>query len=75
MDDVLTIAQIHVQFGSEWVLMESPQTNEALEVQSGTVRFHSKDRLEVYRRVVALRPKRFAILYTGQMPENTAIVL
>ena len=52
-----------------------PETNEALEVQSGTVRSHSKDRLEVYRRAVTLRPKRFVILYTGQMPENTAIVL
>jgi hypothetical protein len=30
---------------------------------------------EVYRRAIALRPKRFAIVYTGKMPEGTAIVL
>ncbi len=58
MDDVLTIAQIEAQFASEWVLVEDPQTNEALEVQSGTVRWHSKDREEVYCQAVALRPKR-----------------
>jgi hypothetical protein len=75
MDDVLTIAQIEAQFGSEWVLVEEPETNQALEVQRGRVRWHSKDREEVYRKAVELRPKRFAVLYTGQMPEDTAIVL
>ena len=75
MDNILTIAQIHAQFASEWVLVEDPQTNDALEVQSGKVRWHSKAREEVYRQAVALRPKRFAILYTGKMPQGTAIVL
>lgn len=75
MDDVLTIAQIHAQFASEWVLIEAPQTDDVLEVQGGRIRWHSKDRDEVYRKAVALRPARFAIFYTGQMPENTAIVL
>ena len=75
MDDILTIAQIEAQFDSEWVLVEAPQTDDALEVQSGKVRWHSKDREEVYRQAVALRPKRFAILYTGKMPEDTAIIL
>ncbi|MBI4641683.1 MAG: hypothetical protein HY731_13380 [Candidatus Tectomicrobia bacterium] len=75
MDDVLTIAQIEAQFESEWILIEDPQTNDALEVQSGRVRWHSKDRDEVYRKAVELRPKRFAMLYTGEMPKDTAIVL
>lgn len=75
MDEVLTVAQVEAQFQSEWVLIEEPQTNEALEVQSGKVRWHSKDREEVYRKAVEMRPKRFAILYTGKMPNDTAIVL
>ena len=75
MDNVLTIDQIHAQFASEWVLIEAPQTNDALEVQGGRVRWHSKDREEVYRKAVALRSARFAILYTGKMPEDTAIVV
>ncbi len=75
MDNILTAAQIEAQFESEWVLVEDPQTNEALEVQSGRVRCHSKDRDEVYRKAIELRPKRFAMLYTGKMPEGTAIVL
>ena len=75
MDQVLTIAQIHSKFSSEWVLVEAPRTDDALEVKSGRVRFHGKDRDEVYRHAVALRSERFAILYTGQMPEDTAIVV
>jgi hypothetical protein len=75
MDDVLTISQIEAQFASEWILVVDPQTNDALEVQSGKVCWHSKDRDEVYRKAVELRPKRFAVLYTGKMPKDTAVVL
>ena len=75
MNRLLTVAEIETQFQSEWVLVEDPETNEALEVQRGTVRWHSKDRDEVYRKAVELRPKRFAMLYTGKMPEDTAVVL
>ncbi|HZF13926.1 MAG TPA: hypothetical protein VFE33_34465 [Thermoanaerobaculia bacterium] len=75
MEKILTVAQIEAQFESEWILVEDPQTNDALEVQSGKVRWHSKDRDEVYRKAVELRPKRFAMLYTGKMPHDTAVVL
>jgi len=71
----MTIEEIQCQFDAEWVLVEDPHTNEALEVVNGHVRHHSKDRDEVYRKAVTLRPKRCAILYTGEMPEDTAIVL
>jgi len=75
MDKVLTIAEIESQFESEWVLVSDPQTNELLEVQSGKVLCHSKDRDEVYRKAVEMRPKRFAMLYTGMIPQDTEIVL
>ncbi len=75
MSDVLTIAEIEAQFAAEWILVEDPQTNDALEVQCGKVLYHSKDRDEVYREAVRLRPKRFAMLYTGTLPKDTAVVL
>jgi hypothetical protein len=75
MNDVPTITQIEAQFASEWILVADPQTNDALEVQSGKVCWHSKDRDEVYRKAVELRPRRFAVLYTGKMPKDTAVVL
>ncbi|MBV9122453.1 MAG: hypothetical protein JO112_03695 [Planctomycetes bacterium] len=75
MSSVLTLAEIQTRFAGEWVLIENPQTNEALKVQGGHVLFHSKDRDEVYRQVVALRPAHFAVLYTGAMPQDTEILL
>jgi hypothetical protein len=75
MNEVLTMAHIGAKFDSEWVLIEDPRTDEFLEVRSGTVRWHGKDREEVYRRAVEIRPQRFAIVYTGKMPGDTAIPL
>jgi hypothetical protein len=75
MERVMTIGEIESAFDSEWVLVDEPETNEQLEVLKGKVLHHSKDRDEVYRKAVNLRPKRSAILYTGSIPEGTVVVL
>lgn len=75
MNKSLTLAEIESKFQSEWVLVASPRTDDSLRVLEGKVLCHSKDRDEVYRLAVKLKPKRFAVLYTGTMPEDTAIVL
>lgn len=75
MQQQMTIQEIEAQFADEWILVEAPQTNEALEVSNGKVLHHSRDRDEVYRQAVALRLKRCAILYAGKIPDNTAVVL
>lgn len=67
--------EITERFVGEWLLIGDPQTNDAMEVLSGKVLHHSKDRDEVYRHAVALHPKRSAILFTGELPADTAIVL
>jgi len=71
----MTLEEIESQFDSEWVLIEDPVTDEALNVLKGKVLHHSKDRDEVYRKAVSLRPKRSAVVYTGEIPEDTAVVL
>jgi hypothetical protein len=63
MDKFMTIAEIESRYQNEWILLENPETNEALEVLSGRVLFHSADREEFDRKMVALKPKKFAILY------------
>lgn len=75
MNQEMTIEEIRSQFDSEWVLIEDPRTDEGLGVLAGKVLHHSKDRDEVYRKAVALRPKRSAIVFTGEIPEETAVVL
>lgn len=47
MDEVLTLAEIESRFAPEWVLVEDPQADEALEVRSGKARWHSKGQDEV----------------------------
>jgi hypothetical protein len=75
MSDVMSLMEIQNRFESEWVLLEDPETTESLEVKSGKVLWHSKDRDEVYRKARELRPRHSAILYTGRLPEGTAVVL
>jgi len=75
MDEVLTIAEIESRFGSEWVLIEDPETNEALDITAGKVRWHSRNRDEVYRKAIELHPVRFAVLFTGSIPNDAAVVL
>lgn len=75
MNNILTIAEIEAQFDSEWVFVAEPQTNEALEVQSGQVLYHSKNRDEFDRKVLEFHPKRFAVLFTGQPQENMEFAL
>lgn len=75
MPQVLTLGEIESQFASEWVLVGDPITDEDMHVEAGEVLFHSKDRDEVYRRAVSLRPPRFALLYTGKLPDDVAVAL
>jgi len=75
MNEIMPIEEIRARFESEWVLIEDPRTDEHLNVISGRVIHHSKDRDEVYRKAVSLRPRRSAVIYTGEIPEETAVVL
>lgn len=75
MSELLTLAEIEKLYPSEWILIEDPQTNEALVVEAGRVCFHSKDRDEVYRKLVELRPKHFAMHFSGQIPEDVVVIL
>ena len=75
MNEVLTIKEIESLFRSEWILVGDPDTTRNLEVKSGTVLCHSKDRDEVYRKARELNPRHSAILYTGTLPKEMVVVL
>jgi len=70
VEAVLTIEEIRERYPSEWVLIGDPQPSEKRMVQAGTVLHHSKDRDEVYRKAIELRPKRCAIFYMGEPPPD-----
>jgi len=69
------MTEIRRRYDSEWVLLENPATDDSMAIRSGTILVHSKDRDEVYRRAVELRPKLFATLCFGNLPKGAAIVL
>lgn len=75
VDEMLTAAEIESCFDSEWVLVGEPETDTDLNVRRGRVLWHSKDRDEVYRKAVELKPSRFAVLYTGVLPQGAEILL
>lgn len=75
MNEVMTIADIQARFDAEWVLIGDPVTDEAHQILSGRVLAHSRDRDEVDRCLLALRPRRYASWYTGRLPDDMAVVL
>lgn len=74
MNNAMAMQEIEARFNSEWVLLEDPVTSENL-IAGGKLLCHSKDRDEVYRRALELRPKHSAILYVGTIPDDTVVVL
>jgi hypothetical protein len=75
MDKAMAIAEIHARFRSEWVLLGDTETDDSLEVTGGNVLWHSQDRDEVYRKAQDLAPQHSAILYTGTVPDEVAVIL
>lgn len=71
----MSMSEIKSKFQSEWILIGDPDTDAALNVLGGKVLCHSKDRDEVYREALLLRPLRSAFMYTGRMPKDAAIIL
>lgn len=75
MNEIMTIAEIEARFDSEWVLLGDPVTDSELNVESGHVLAHSPVRDEVDRSLLALRPRHYAVCYTGRLPDDVAVVL
>ena len=75
MRKILPIAQIRQKYRNQWVLVENPKLDKDLEVVSGNVIWHSKDRDEVYNKALELQPKHPAFLYTGKLPKDMVIIL
>ena len=75
MKDILSFSEIKKQYDSEWVLIENPEIDENLNIKQGKVLWHSKDRDEVYRKARDIHPAHSAIIFTGKLPDNVAVIL
>lgn len=74
-NEILTVKEIEDRYPSGWVLIEDPEVDEQLDVIRGRVIWHSADRDGVDRKMLELRPKSPATLYTGPWPEDMVYVL
>ncbi len=75
MKEILSFSEIKKLYDAEWVLIGDHETCDDLSVKRGVVLWHSKDRDEVYRKARQIRPNHSAILYTGKLPDDAAVVL
>ncbi len=63
------------KYKDEWVLIEAIEVDDNFNLMSGEVIAHSKDKADIYERVVNIKGKKLYIEYTGKIPEEIAVVL
>ena len=74
-DEFLTQKEIEARYPSEWVFVVDVETDDHLNIVRGRVACHSKDRDEMYRQAIEMKPRRFAVRYTGKRPKGLHFVL
>ena len=67
--------QIANKFKDEWVLIDAKKVDKNLKLKEGDVLAHSKDKSEIYGKLLELKAKNLYIEYTGKIPEDLAVVL
>lgn len=66
---------IKKSYKDQWVLIEVEKVDKSFNIVEGEVLAHSKDKDEVYQKLLQIRPREFSIEYTGEVPEDLAIVM
>ncbi len=74
MNEVLTRAEMEVQFDGEWVLVADPELDKNLEVLSGLVISHGHDPEAVYEEATNQNIRRWASLCFVPVPETSILL-
>ena len=75
MSEVLSYEEIKKRYPDEWLLIAEPVLDDEDNIVSGQVVAHSRNRDEVYRAILTVPGDHIAIEYTGEWPEDLAVVL
>jgi len=74
MPEVITYQQMKEQYPDQWLLVSCVETDEDMNVVRGEVLAHSTSRDEIYAKLLKLTGKHVAIEYTGDIPEDPAVM-
>lgn len=75
MTEILTMEEIEQKFDGEWVLIEDVETDEKLEVVSGKVVFHGKDKDALHEKAMKSKSDHLATLYIGKPDPKMGFLL
>lgn len=75
MAETLTMVEIERRFSGEWVLLQDPVLSDDLEMISGTLVFHSRNRATVYGRLAELGAGDCAVQDIGAVPDDVLYAL
>lgn len=75
MGEKLAISDAKTRFPNQWLLLENLEFDDASNVVAGTVIYHSPDRDEFDEKVITLSLTSSAVVFTGDIPRDVAVVL
>ncbi len=67
--------EIVENFKDEWVLIDVEEVDENFNLNEGNVIAHSKNKEDIYKKLLEIKLKSFSIEYTGKIPEDLSVVL
>ncbi|HHT9121807.1 MAG TPA: hypothetical protein ACFYEF_02955 [Candidatus Wunengus sp. YC63] len=71
----MTLEEIKQQYPDQWVLVEFLELDEELKVIEGKVIAHSRNKEDIYKKLLELENEKIAIEFTGDMPAEPAYLL
>jgi len=71
----MTFEEMKDLYPEQWLAIAYTELNDDMAVRRGKVLAHSSDRDEIYRCLLALGSQSIAIEYTGEIPEDLAVML
>jgi hypothetical protein len=71
---ILTMEEIRQKYPNQWVLIEYAELDDDLNIVRGEVVETASTKDEIYEKLLNAKVMRFAIEYTGQLPEMAFIL-
>lgn len=75
MSEIITFADMKLNYDGEWILISYTETDENLQVSKGKVLAHSPHKEDIYYALESIKDQPLAIEYMGEVSEDLAFIL